>query len=280
MKFFDVHVHLPTTEWLDGCIGVYAESRRRFFNSVPRMRSVEEMFGEFADAGGGGILLGWDAERATGCPKLEDELVAQVCELSDGRFTGFGSVDPLRPDAADHLKRIADLGLRGVKLHPGLQQFDPVADEVQGFFDLVAELGLAILTHTGMSGLGARMPGGQAVRLDLADPMRFDRVAARLPELNIMLAHLGGPWIDQALTMAWHKTNVYLDMSGWRIEALPEQFRRALSGYLSSQLCFGTDYPFWEPGAMLNDCSDLGLSPEVADRFLRANAMAFLKADS
>ncbi len=230
MEVFDVHVHLPTPEWLDHCVGIYTESLRRYFNSTPRMRTVEEMIGEYADVGCRGILLGWDAERATGAPKLDDALVAKVCELSEGRFVGFGSVDPLRENAADALRRIADLGLRGVKLHPGLQLFDPADDGVQWFFDLVGELGLAILTHAGISGLGARMPGGQGVRLDLANPIRYDRVAARLPQTNILLAHLGVPWVDVSLALALHKTNVYLDTSGWKLKYLPNEARRRPAG--------------------------------------------------
>lgn len=273
---FDTHVHLPTTEWIEGCVGVYAESVYQYFHSKMKMRSLEEMIREYEEASCGGLVLGWDAERATGAPKLDDALVARVCELSERRFVGFGSVDPLRDNAIDDLRRLPDLGLRGVKLHPGIQHFDPASDDVQPFFDEVAELGLMILTHAGISGLGARTPGGQGIRIDLAHPMRYDRVAARLPSVNIMLAHLGGPWIDESVAMALHKTNVYLDVSGWKAKYLPGDVLRSLRGRLSGQICFGSDYPIFSLPESLSGCAGLDLSDELRASFLRNNAAAYV----
>jgi predicted TIM-barrel fold metal-dependent hydrolase len=90
----------------------------------------------------GGVLLGWDAERATGRAPLENAWLARICAQSEGRFVGFGSVDPLRRDAIERLQQFPELSLRGVKLHPTLQGFDPADDAVLPFFDAAAELGL------------------------------------------------------------------------------------------------------------------------------------------
>jgi hypothetical protein len=103
-----------------------------------------------------------------------------------------------------------------------MQAFDPGDDRFLPFFDAAAELGLIVLTHAGTSGLGAGEPGGQGLRIDLARPILLDRIAARHPQMQIVLAHVGWPWHLEAVAMALHKSNVYLDISGWKYRYLPD----------------------------------------------------------
>lgn len=276
LRGIDLHVHLPTEEWLCGCVGPYLPSVERYFGARPRPIGVDELQSVYEKAGLVGVLLGWDAERATGRPPLDNEELAALCARSGGRFVGFGSVDPGRRDAIDRVRRFPELGLRGVKLHPTFQDFDPAADGVQPFFEAVDDAGLMVLTHAGMSGMGAGEPGGQGLRIDLARPLALDRVAARHPEMPIILAHVGWPWHLEALAMALHKSNVYLDISGWRYRYLPDEVRREMRTRLSGQFCFGTDYPMFEPSACLEEFERLELPDEVARRVLRDNAAGLL----
>jgi predicted TIM-barrel fold metal-dependent hydrolase len=189
---------------------------------------------------------------------------------------GFGSVDPNRPDALERLARFPSLGLRGLKLHPTLQGFDPGDARFEPFFDAAAELGLIVLTHAGTSGLGAGEPGGQGLRIDLAQPIAYDRIAARHPRMPVVLAHVGWPWHLEALAMALHKTNVILDISGWKYRYLPEEVRREMTRRLRGQVCFGTDYPMFDPEACLEELAALGLGPEVERAILHDNSAALL----
>ncbi len=275
-----MHVHLPTAEWVCGCIGDYLDSVERYFGRRPEPHSIEELAARYEALDAVGVLLGWDAERATGKPPIANEDHAATCAASNGRFVGFGSVDPTREDALDRLARFPELGLRGVKLHPTLQDFDPADDRFLPFFDAAAELRLAVLTHAGTSGLGAGEPGGQGLRIDLARPLLLDRVAARHPHMPIVLAHVGWPWHLEALAMALHKSNVYLDISGWKYRYLPEDVRREMSRRLSGQFCFGTDYPMFDPAELLTEFDMLGLSEKVARRVMHDNAAELLAHES
>ena len=270
-----MHVHLPTGDWVCGCVGHYADSIERYFGSRPQPHSVEELVELYERLDLVGVLLGWDA----GGKELDNADIARICKDSDGRFVGFGSVDPNREDALERLARFPGLGLTGLKLHPTMQAFDPGDDRFLPFFDAAAELGLVLLTHAGTSGLGAGEPGGQGLRIDLARPILLDRIAARHPRMRIVLAHVGWPWHLEAVAMALHKSNVYLDISGWKYRYLPEEVRREIPRRLRGQFCFGTDFPMFSPEACLTELNRLELPEDVKQAVLHDNAAALLSPD-
>jgi predicted TIM-barrel fold metal-dependent hydrolase len=268
----DMHVHLPTDDWVCGCVGHYADSIERYFGARVEPRSVADMLALYRRLDLVGVLLGWDAQGRS----IDNAELSRVCAESDGALIGFGSVDPAREDALERLARFPSLGLRGLKLHPTLQRFDPGDDRFLPFFDAAAELGLIVLTHAGTSGLGAGEPGGQGLRIDVARPLLLDRIAARHPRMPIVLAHVGWPWHLEALAMALHKTNVLLDISGWKYRYLPDDVRREMSRRLRGQFLFGTDYPMFDPEACLAELERLALPANVAAAILRDNASALL----
>src|SRR5690606_9227969 len=115
----------------------------------------------------------------------------------------FGSVDPLQGAAAvDEARRQAALGVRGFKFHPSVQNFDPSDPDYVPLFGAIEELGLPIIVHTGQTGAGARLPGGYGFRLGLSSPMLLDDVAARHPDLQVVMAHPSVPWQEEALSIA------------------------------------------------------------------------------
>lgn len=272
----DSHVHLATAAWVEGSLGPYRASVEEYFRRPILIRSVEDMAAEYEAAGMLGILLGWDAQRASARPAIPNDLVAAICERFNNQFVGFGSVDPLREDAITELERFPDLGLTGLKLHPTVQAFDPSSDAVQPFFEAAARLGLRIITHAGMSAMGAARPGGQGLRIDLARPALFDRVAAEFPEMPVLLAHVGAPWESETIAMALHKSNVYIDISGWKARYLPAPFLREVKGRLRNQVCFGSDYPMFDPAEHLRDVRALELGEDVTEQLTRQNALRFL----
>ena len=68
--------------------------------------------------------------------------------------------------------------------------------------------------------------------------------------MPIVLAHVGWPWHLEAVAMALHKSNVYLDISGWKYRYLPDEVRREMPRRLRGQFLFGTDYPMFDPGGL------------------------------
>ena len=104
----------------------YVEAAESYFRSKVARRSLDELAGDYEELDMLAVLLAWDAETATGRPRVPNELVAQACRDHPEAFVGFGSVDPLKGKVAiDELERIEQLGLKGVKLHPSLQPSRP-----------------------------------------------------------------------------------------------------------------------------------------------------------
>ena len=267
-----MHVHLPTGDWVCGCVGHYADSIERYFGKRPEPHSVEDLVALYERLDLVGVLLGWDAQGK----ELDNAEIARICVGVRWAVRRVRVGGPNREDALERLARFPSLGLRGLKLHPTMQEFDPGDDRFLPFFDAAAELGLIVLTHAGTSGLGAGEPGGQGLRIDLARPILLDRIAARHPGMQIVLAHVGWPWHLEAVAMALHKSNVYLDISGWKYRYLPEEVRREIPRRLRGQFCFGSDYPMFDPEACLSELDRLELPPDVAKAVLRDNAVGLL----
>ena len=163
-----------------------------------------------------------------------------------------------------------------MKFHPSLQAFAPDDPAYWPIFAACEQHGLLALFHTGTSGIGARQPGGQGIRIDYAHPLKLDSVAAAHPGLTVVAAHFGWPWHMDLIAMALHKTNVYIDISGWSPRRIPPEVIRELKGRLSGQFLWGSDFPFLTPERCLAEFDDLGVPAEVADQVLRDNAARIL----
>jgi predicted TIM-barrel fold metal-dependent hydrolase len=277
VRAIDFHVHLPTPEWLDVSMAGYVEAAEAYFRSPVSRRTLDQLADDYRALDALAVLLAWDAETATGRPRLSNGYVAEACARHPDAFTGYGSVDPRKgPRAVAELDEIAELGLRGVKLHPSLQAFVPDDEAHWPLYARCAELGLPVLFHTGTSGIGAGRPGGQGIRLDYARPIRIDAVAADFPRLTVIAAHFGWPWQTELLAIALHKTNVYVDISGWAPRYIPAEVVRELRGRLQDRFLFGSDYPFISPARCLEELDALELSPAVREKLLLANARRVL----
>jgi predicted TIM-barrel fold metal-dependent hydrolase len=277
VKAIDFHVHLPTPEWLDVSMKGYVEAAEAYFRSKVARRSIDELAGDYEEMDMLAVLLAWDAETATGRPRVPNELVAEACRDHPQAFVGFGSVDPLKgKKAVDELERIEQLGLKGVKLHPSLQAFAPDDERHWPLYEKCEEIGLVVLFHTGTSGIGAGQPGGQGIRLDYARPIRLDAVAASFPNLQIIAAHFGYPWHLELMAMALHKTNIHIDISGWAPRYIPTEVMRDMKGRLQDQFLFGSDYPFIQPKRCMEELSGLGLPAEVLQKVLLENGKKLL----
>ena len=273
----DFHVHLPTPDWLDGSMAGYVEAAEAYFRSSVTRQSLGELADLYRGLEVTAVLLAWDAETATGRPRVPNETVAAACRDYPDVFTGLGSVDPHKGEAAvAEVENIAALGLRGVKFHPSLQAFAPDDPQYWPIFAACERHGLLALFHTGTSGIGARQPGGQGIRIDLAHPIKLDPVAAAHPELTVVAAHFGWPWHMDLIAIALHKTNVYIDISGWAPRRIPAEVIRELRGRLSGQFLWGSDYPFIAPERCLAELEDLDVSDEVMRAVLHVNAARVL----
>lgn len=278
-RAIDFHVHLPIAEFMDGAIGKYRAGAEAFFRREVKLRDIEEIADYYAEQDMVGVLLAWDAETATGQKPLRNDTVAEIVRRYPTRFIGFASVDPHKGDRAitEAQRAVRELGLSGMKFHPGIQAFYPSDRKFAPLFAAVAELGVPALFHTGTSGLGADMPGGGGVKLDYTRPIHLDSLAADFPTLTIIGAHPSWPWEQEMIAILQHKPNVFNDLSGWSPKYIPEALLREAAGRLNHKFLFGSDYPFITPDRWMADFLRLdGWSDEARQKVLWGNGARVL----
>jgi uncharacterized protein len=139
------------------------------------------------------------------------------------------------------------------KFHPSLQAFEPNDPRYYPLYEALQELGVPALFHTGQTGIGAGLPGGRGIKLRYSAPMLLDDVAADFPHLTIVMAHPSVPWQDEAISIATHKANVYIDLSGWSPKYFPPQLVKAANGLLKRKVHFGSDFPVITPDRSVAD---------------------------
>lgn len=275
--FIDIHVHPPVEEFLNGPFAPYREQLAEYFGRPLEVMTADEIADYYRGLDGKAVLLAWSAQTATGRPPFRNEAVAQMVADAPDVFMGFGSIDPHHGSAAvAAVHRAARSGLRGLKFHPSAQQFDPSDREFFPIFEAAEQEGLVVLSHTGFTGLGAGTPGGMGIRHQLANPMHLDEVAASFPDLQIIMAHPSWPWQSEALAIAQHKTNVWIDLSGWSPKYLSPELLTAVRGPLRERTLFGTDFPFLTVEKWLRDWETLEMPEDLTRQILHDNAARLL----
>lgn len=279
IEAIDVHVHYETDtcghqampqEFIDASAAYFKGGER-----IPSADSIAELYRGLNMAG---VIFTIDARTQLGhLPNSIDDLVAAAQKHNDVLIP-FGSVDPRTGEDAiiEAIRQVEELGVWGMKFHPSVQGFDPSDPQYLPLWRKVAELGVPALFHTGQNGMGAGMPGGGGIKLRYSNPLLLDDIAAEIPELTIIMAHPSVPWQDEANSIAIHKPNVYIDLSGWRPKYFPESLVRFASNMLSEKLLFGTDYPLIAPEKWLTDFADLPIKDEVRPKIFKDNALRAL----
>lgn len=224
------------------------------------------------------VIFPVDAERETGYRRYANEEVAEACARHSDILIPFASIDPARGrmGAREARRLIADHGIRGFKFHPTMQGFYPNDRTAYPLYEAIAESGLPALFHTGQTGVGAGMRGGNGMRLKYSNPMHLDDVAVDFPDMPIVLAHPSFPWQDEALAVATHKPNVWIDLSGWRPKYFPPILVRYADTLLRDRVLFGSDWPMIAPELWLEEFEALPIKAENRPGILKGNAARLL----
>ena len=276
MRAIDLHVHLPTEEWLTNAIGPHLEATERYFRAQVPRKTIEEVAEEYRSRDILGVVLDWDDETVTGRGWMGNEWLAGLANRFPGALMGFGSVDPYKDDALLEMERCRDLGLKGLKFHPTMQQFDPADQKFYPLWATAQELGLICLFHTGTCGIGAGTPGAGGTKIRFSHPGFLDVVGADFPGLTLIAAHFGWPWYQEALAIALHKANVWIELSGWAPKYLPPEVVRESGKRLNDRTVFGSDYPFISLERWFAEAEDLPWTPEARRAILVDNAKRLL----
>jgi hypothetical protein len=275
----DMHVHLE----VDSCghtslPAALTEASAKYFKAEDRSPSLDKIADTYRELNMAAVIFTVDARtQLRHEPNSIEELIEGASRHNDVLIP-FGSVDPRTgEEAIARAKHQAlELGARGFKFHPSLQGFDPSSEEFYPLWEALQELGLPAIFHTGQNGMGAGLPGGHGIKLRYSNPLLLDDVAADFPGLTVIMAHPSVPWQEEANSIATHKANVFIDLSGWSPKYFPESLVKASNSVLQGKVLFGTDFPLITPQKWLGAFADLPLKDEVRPKILKGNAVRVL----
>jgi uncharacterized protein len=269
----DAHGHVSLDDELMAASAAYFRSGA---NRTPTVADIADHYRERRMAA---VVFTVDSTTASGRPALSSKEIAAAAHQHPDVLIPFGSVDPLQGAAAVDLAvvLVEEHGVRGFKFHPSLQGFCPNDEAFLPLWEAITTLDVPVVFHTGQTGIGAGLPGGHGIKLRYSDPMLIDDVAADFPDLRIVLAHPSVPWQDEAISIATHKANVWIDLSGWSPKYFPAQLVRAANSFLRHKVLFGSDFPVIEPDRWLRDFAAADFKDEVRPLILKDNAVTLLR---
>lgn len=274
----DVHVHIETDEHGHSSLPAdLQEAASKYFRTDGPRPDIDGVAEYYRSRRMAAVVFTVDATTNFAHPPLSmDEIIDGAVRHADVLIP-FGSVDPNREDALDETLRLIDRGVRGFKFHPTVQAFRPDDERFAAQYRAIEDAGLVALFHTGQTGIGAGMPGGRGMRLSLSNPMHLDAVAAEFPDLQIIMAHPSVPWQDEALSVATHKHNTWIDLSGWSPKYFPAELVRYANSVIRDRVLFGSDFPLLTPDRWIADAEKAGLfKPEVLPGIMKDNAARLL----
>jgi predicted TIM-barrel fold metal-dependent hydrolase len=241
--------------------------------------TVQETAAYYRERKIGCVIFPVDAERETGFRRYDNEEVAKIAADNADIMIPFASIDPAKGKmgAREARRLVREFGIKGFKFHPTMQAFYPNDRDAYVLYEAISEEGAIALFHTGQTGVGAGMRGGMGMRLKYSNPIHLDDVAADFPDMPIILAHPSFPWQEEALSVATHKPNVYIDMSGWSPKYFPPILVRYANTMLKHKMLFGSDWPAITPDRWLKDFETIDIRDEVRPLILKENARKLLK---
>ncbi|MGB0664679.1 MAG: amidohydrolase family protein [Pontibacterium sp.] len=274
MRIIDLHCYPNTQPWID-CQGPYVDALQKYWKREWKAKSEEDVIAEFKDNGIEACLVALDLSTTINTPPCSNDYVAGMRDRNkDCIVNAWAAVEPsmgqVAIDEARHA--INDLNMMGFHFHPIMQHFSVDDERYYPLWEEISGLKVPIMVDVGMTGMGAGMPGGMGAKTRHAHPSAIDNLAADFPDLQIIMAHPGYPWIDETTVVALHKANVYWEMSGWGPKYLPPQIIRDMRTRLKDKMMFGSDYPSIPYPRLLKEWNELGFTDEFLEQFFHGNA--------
>ncbi|MCW5750035.1 MAG: amidohydrolase [Alphaproteobacteria bacterium] len=205
------------------------------------------------------------------CYHLPYELVARAVRQHPDRFHGLAGIDPTEGmRGVRELERaVRDLGFIGAHSYPHWFELPPNHARYYPFYAKCVELDIPIQLQVGQSMVYA----ADYPRRSVGRPITFDDVACDFPELVLIGIHVGIPWADEMIAMAWKHRNVYIGSDAHAPKYWPPSFVHYIKTYGQDKVLFGTDFPILDFERTRSEIEALGI-PDVARRkFLRENAL-------
>lgn len=267
MKIIDCHCHVFPEKIADRASqGVFDFYDIIDFEKNAKSATVANMKECENEAGIGHQIIFSVATKASQVESI-NSFIADEVSKSHGTLTGLGTLYPESPTLQEDMEGILRRGLKGVKLHPDIQQFkidDYRCLKIYEFF----EGKLPVLIHTGDN------------RYDYSNPNRMAPVLDIFKNLTVIGAHFGGWSIwKEASDVLCRYPNFYVDCSSSLYALSPVDAAEIIRKYGADHVLFGTDYPMWKPEEELHRFFGLGLSDEENDMILYGNSKRLFGID-
>ncbi|RYD67710.1 MAG: amidohydrolase [Sphingomonadales bacterium] len=280
LKALDIHVHAEVSchDPEDPIFGEFLDASTKYFKADRRRPTIPETIAHYREREIGFVMFTVDMEAGTGIQRIRNEEIAEAAAANSDIMIAFASIDPHKGKrgAIEARDLIEKHGVKGFKFHPPLQNFDPGDRMAWPLYEVIDHYKLPAIFHTGHSGMGTGMPGGGGIRLKYGQPILVDEVAVAFPDIKIILAHPGWPWTDESLSMALHKPNIFIDLSGWSPKYFPPQIIRYANTQLGHKFLFGSDYPLIPPDKWIAAYDEAGFKPALREPILKGNAAKLL----
>ena len=222
----DTHTHAEVSCWnpLDNYGEEYDRAADKYFGFSKRP-TIEETIAHYRAMKIGLVMFTVDSESQLGRRRIPNEEICEAAARNSDMMVAFASIDPHKGmmGAREARRLIESHGVKGFKFHPTVQGFLPYDRVAWPIYEVIAEYKLPAIFHSGHSGIGSGMRCGGGLRLQNSNPMLLEDVAIDFPDIQIVIAHPSWPWQDEALSLALHKPNVWIDLSGWSPKYFPAQ---------------------------------------------------------
>jgi predicted TIM-barrel fold metal-dependent hydrolase len=225
------------------------------------------------------VLVALDLETTIATPPVTNEYVHAMWKRHPRRIIqAWGAVEPAKGEIAirQARKAVKELGFLGFHFHPIMQHFAVNDRRYYPLFEEISGMGAAVMIDVGTTGMGAGLAGGMGARIRHAHPSAIDDLAVDFPDLKIVMAHPGWPWVDETTAVALHKGNVYWEMSGWAPKYFPGNLKVDMRARLQDKVMFGSDYPSMPYERILREWGELGYKDEVMEKIFHRNAERIL----
>jgi predicted TIM-barrel fold metal-dependent hydrolase len=215
------------------------------------------------------MLSAW---HRPGANIYSNDLVAEMISEFPDRFVGVAAVNLEKPvEAVRELDRaVNQLGFKALRVSPWLWKLPPNDKLYFPLYVKCIELDIPFCTQVGHT--GPLMPS------ETGRPVPYlDEVALVFPELKIVAGHIGHPWTDEMIGVAWKHENVYIDTSAYLPRYYPPQLLHYLKTYGQDKVMFGTNFPMLSLEKCVQQVDELGLADDVKAKFLFQNAQRVFK---
>ena len=275
----DMHTHAEVSCRVgpDPMWAPFEEAANKYFKAGKRP-TIAETIAYYRERKIGLVMFTVDSEFQIGNRRIPNEEIADAARDNADMMIAFASIDPHKGVmGAREARDLIEGGVvKGFKFHPTCQGFFPNDRMAWKLYEVIAEHKLPAIFHTGHSGIGTGMRGGGGLRLKYSQPIHLDDVAVDFPDMKIILAHPSWPWTDESLSMALHKDNVFMDLSGWSPKYFPKQVIQYANTQLKHKMLFGSDWPLIRPEKWIDAAREAGFREEVLPLIMKDNAVKLL----